>query len=125
MDVSIIIVNWNTRDVLRDCLRSIYEETRAITFGVIVIDNASADRSGEMVRNLFPQVMLIENCTNRGFAAACNQGMRVGKGRYVLLLNPDTIVLDGAVQKMVAFADNHPLAGTVGCQVWEDDTTIQ
>ena len=125
IDVSIIIVNWNTRDVLRGCLNSVYVQTKDITFEVIVADNASSDDSAGMVKNEFPQVILIENKENRGFAAANNQGMRIAKGRYVLLLNPDTIVLDGAIQKTVAYADNHSDVGVVGCQVWENDTTLQ
>jgi GT2 family glycosyltransferase len=111
LDVSILIINWNTRDILRGCLRSVYEQTREINFEVIVIDNASSDGSAEMVKKEFPQIVLIENHDNRGFAAANNQGMKIAKGRYVLLLNPDTIVLDGAIQKSVAYA--------------EDDSTIQ
>jgi len=125
LDVSAIIVNWNTRDILRDCLRSVYEQTQAITFEVIVIDNASSDDSAAMVRREFPQAILIENPENRGFAAANNQGMKIGKGRYVLLLNPDTIVLDGAIEKTMAFADLHPDVGIVGCQVWESETKVQ
>jgi hypothetical protein len=125
MDVSVVVVNWNTRDILRDCLRSVYEQTKDIRFEVIVIDNASSDDSAAMVRREFPQAILIENPENRGFAAANNQGMKIGKGRYVLLLNPDTIVLDGAIEKTMAFADLHPDVGVVGCQVLENETKIQ
>ena len=125
IDVSIIIVNWNIRDILRDCLRSVYEQTKVIAFEVIVIDNSSSDDSVAMVREEFPQVILIENLENRGFAAANNQGIRIAQGRYVLLLNPDTIVLDKAIEKTMAFADSHPDVGVVGCQVLENDTKIQ
>ena len=124
-DVAIIIVNWNTREILRDCLHSVYEQTQGINFEVIVVDNASSDGSAEMVRQKFPQVVLIENTENRGFAAANNQGIAVAGGRYVLLLNSDTIVLDGAIQKSAAYADCHPDIGILGCQVWENETTIQ
>ena len=79
IDVSIIIVNWNTRDVLRGCLNSVYVQTKDITFEVIVADNASSDDSAGMVKNEFPQVILIENKENRGFAAANNQGMQIGR----------------------------------------------
>jgi len=125
LDVSIFIVNWNTCDFLRDCLSSVYAQTREISFEVIVVDNASSDGSAAMIREMFPQVVLIVNERNRGFAAANNQAMAVAKGRYVLLLNPDTLVLDGAVQKTVAYADKRPDTGVVGCQVWENESVIQ
>ena len=124
-DVSILIVNWNTRDILRDCLASVYGQTRDIPFEVIVVDNASSDGSAEMVRTEFPRVVLIENAENRGFAAANNQGMKIARGRYVLLLNSDTIVLDGAIQKTVAFAEAHPEAAVVGCRVLNRDQSLQ
>ncbi|MBN1764019.1 MAG: glycosyltransferase family 2 protein [Sedimentisphaerales bacterium] len=114
MDVTIIIVNWNTRDILRDCLKSIYAQTRNITFEVIVVDNASADNSVQMIRTEFPQIILIENADNRGFAAGNNQGLEIARGRYVLLLNPDTIVLEGAIQKTVIFAEQHPKVAVIG-----------
>ncbi len=125
LDVSIIIVNWNTRDILRDCLRSVYNQTHNIKFEVIVVDNASADGSAEMVKSEFPQVILIKNQENRGFAAANNQGMKIAKGRYILLLNSDTVVLDGAIQKTVAFADQHSETAVVGCKVLNPDKTLQ
>ncbi|KPJ66652.1 MAG: hypothetical protein AMJ43_07425 [Coxiella sp. DG_40] len=125
MDVSIIIVNWNTRDILKDCLNSVYEQTQGIKFEVIVIDNHSTDGSAEMIKNKFPQVRLIENSANRGFAAANNQGITKAKGRYVLLLNSDTIVLDNAIAKIVSFADNKPDVAVVGCRVLNPDRTVQ
>ncbi len=125
MDVSIIVVSWNTRDILRDCLKSVYEQTSDISFEVIVIDNASSDDSVFMVKSEFPHVVLIENKDNRGFAAANNQGMQIANGRYVLLLNSDTIVLDGAIQKTLAFADQHPDAAVVGCKVLNPDGFLQ
>jgi len=125
LDVSIIIVNWNTREILRDCLKSICSEAGKIKYEIIVVDNSSNDGSGEMVKAEFPQVHLIENNENRGFAVANNQGMARAQGRYVLLLNSDTIILDGAVAKTVAFADKHPEAGVVGCRVLNPDKTLQ
>ena len=124
-DVSIVIVNWNTRDILRDCLASVYEQGGEIDFEVIVVDNASTDGSVEMVKKDFPQVTLIENSQNLGFAAANNQGIAISKGRYVLLLNSDTIVLDNAIAKTAAFADSHPEAAVVGCRVLNPDRTLQ
>jgi hypothetical protein len=125
MDISVIVVNRNTRDILRECLASVLAETAGIAFEVIVLDNGSTDRSVEMVREDFPQVLLIANMENRGFAAANNQGMRLARGRYVLLLNSDTVVLDGAIQKTVAFADEHPEAAVVGCRVLNPDGSLQ
>ncbi len=124
-EISIIIVNWNTRDVLCDCLRTLYQQAGGIDFEVIVVDNASTDSSAEMVKVRFPNVILIENHENRGFAAANNQGMAIARGRYVLLLNSDTVVPDDTMPKMVAFAYNHPEAAVVGCRVLNPDGTLQ
>ena len=123
--VSIVVVSWNTRDILRDCLKSIDESAGPIRCEIIVVDNASADDSVEMVRREFPHVRLIANAENRGFAAANNQGMAVAQGRYVLLLNSDTVVLDGAIARTVAFAEAHPEAAVVGCRVLNADRTLQ
>ena len=125
LDVSIVIVNWNTRDILSGCLRSIYEQTNGLDFEVIVIDNASTDGSAEMVKKEFPQFVLLENSQNRGFAAANNQGMAIAKGRYVLLLNSDTVVLGNAVKKTFDFSDSHPECGAVGCRVLNADRSLQ
>ncbi len=118
MDVSIVIVNWNTREILRDCLTSVYTQTNNVQFEVIIIDNASSDGSIEMIRSQFPDVILLANDTNRGFAAANNQGIIRAKGRYVLLLNSDTIICDAAIEKTIAYADDHKDVAVVGCQVY-------
>ncbi len=125
MDVSIIIVNWNTKELLRGCLTSVYEQTVDLDFGVIVVDNASTDGSAEMVRNDFPQAMLIQNTKNCGFAAANNQAIAVAKGRYILLLNSDTVILDRAIEKTISFANENPKAGAIGCRVINPDGTLQ
>jgi GT2 family glycosyltransferase len=125
MDVSIIIVNWNTRELLRDCLASIIRQTRGVSYEITVVDNASSDGSASMCELCFPSVKLIENRINRGFAAANNQGLEIASARYSLLLNPDTVVLDGAIDRCVAYADAHPDIGVVGCQVLEKDGRIQ
>ncbi len=124
-DVTVIIVSWNTREILRDCLRSVYENAGAVAFETIVVDNASADGSAELVARDFPQVQLVVNSDNRGFAAANNQAMVLARGRYVLLLNSDTVVLDRALEKTLAFADAHPEAAVVGCRVLNPDRTWQ
>lgn len=125
MDVSIVVVSWNTCEILRDCLKSVYEQTSGFEFEMIVIDNASSDGSVEMLKQEFPQVVLIENKKNHGFAAANNQGMAIAKGRYVLLLNSDTVVLDNAIPKTVDFADSHLQAAVTGCRVLNSDRTMQ
>jgi len=125
MDTSIIIVSWNTRDILRNCLKSVYEQTKDIPFEVIVIDNASSDNSVSMIKSEFSQVHLIENKENRGFAAGVNQGIAIVKGRYVLVLNSDTIICDNAIEKTIRYADTHPEAAMVGCQVSDNFDTIQ
>lgn len=117
VDVSIIIVNWNTRDILRDCLKSIFKQSQQIQYEVIVVDNASSDGSVEMLKTTFPQIKLIENSYNKGFAAANNQGMKATMGRYILLLNSDTIICNGAIQKSVLYADAHHKVGVLGCRV--------
>jgi len=107
-ELSIIIVNWNTIDLLRDCLNSVHAETKATSFEVFVVDNASSDGSADIIKREFPQVRLIENKENLGFARANNQAIRQSTGSYILLLNPDTVVLSGALDKMVAFMRAHP-----------------
>jgi GT2 family glycosyltransferase len=123
-EVSIVIVNWNGRDLLRQCLLSIEEQT-CLAHEVLVVDNASVDGSVDMIRREWPTVKLIANSMNRGFAAANNQGLTVAQGRYVLLLNPDTVILDRAIDRMIDWCDKHPDVGCAGCQVMMSDTEIQ
>lgn len=125
IDLSILIVNWNVRDLLRRCLSSVFAHWQTRKMEVIVVDNGSTDGSREMVRTEFPQVHLIANPDNRGFTAANNQGLSVARGRYVLLLNPDTEVVGNALEVMVAFADAHPDVGVVGPQLLNPDGTVQ
>ncbi|MHC4571331.1 MAG: glycosyltransferase family 2 protein [Planctomycetota bacterium] len=125
VDVSIIIVSWNTKDILYGCLKSISEQTKNIDYEIVVVDNASTDGSVEMIKKNFLSVILIENSKNRGFAAANNQGIIISKGHYVLLLNSDTIVLDNAITKTVRFVDAHSEAAVVGCRVLNPDRTLQ
>ena len=125
MDVSIVIVNWNARDLVRPCLDSIYRQTHGVSFEVIVMDNLSSDGSVEMLRDEFPNVKLIASDVNRGFAGGNNAGMAVSTGRYLLLLNPDTIVRGDAITHMVRFAEAHPEAGVVGPRVLNSDGTLQ
>lgn len=125
VDVSIIIVSWNTRDILCQSLQSIYEQTTALEYEVIIIDNASSDGTAAMIKTQFPKAILVENTINKGFATANNQAIVLAKGRYFLLLNPDTIVLDNAINKTIHFADQNPQAAVVGCKVLNPDRTLQ
>ena len=115
LDVSIIIMSWNVKDFLRNCLSSIYENTTGISYEIIVVDNASSDNSVEMVENAFPRVVLVANLDNRGFSSANNQGIKIAKGRNILLFNPDTIILDNdLIKEFVRVLDNHAEIGAVG-----------
>ena len=108
MDISIIIVNWNTRDLLQNCLESIFKTVHDINYEIIVVDNASRDGSVAMLRDKYPQVRLIQNNENRGFGAANNQAMRVMTGLYALLSNSDTLLTENAVHELYAFMEIHP-----------------
>ena len=123
VDLSIVIVSWNVRDLLRQCLLSVLANLQ--TCEVIVVDNVSTDGSAEMVRAEFPDAHLIVNTENRGFPAANNQGITVAQGRYVLILNPDTKVVGDALATMVAYADANPDVGVVGPQLLNEDGSVQ
>jgi len=125
VDISIIVVNWNTRELLRNCLNSIYETVQDITFEVIVVDNASHDGSVDMLRDKFPQVTVIENTVNRGFGAANNQGFGIMRGRYGLLLNTDTILAENAVHELFSFMETHPDAAMACGQLLNEDGSKQ
>lgn len=125
IDVSVTIVNWNTQHLLRDCIASIYEHAGDVCCEIIVIDNASSDGSAKMVKTEFPDVHLIGNTENHGFARANNQGMQTARGRYILLLNSDTLLLENALGRAVAFADRNADAAVVGCRVLNPDMTLQ
>lgn len=125
IDVSVIVIAWNVRELLYNCLKSVYKETRGINYEVIYVDNASDDGSVKMVKERFPAVRIIENEENKGFITANNQGIEISKGKYVLLLNSDTIILDNAIAKAVKFVDQHPEAAVIGCRVLNPDMTLQ
>ncbi len=125
MDLSIIIVSYNVRDLLRDCLKSIYTQTKDISFEVFVVDNASSDGSSDMVEKEFSKINLIRNKNNLGFAKANNIAFKLSNSKYILLLNPDTIILDNAIQKMVAFMNEHFKAGGVTPKILGPEGNIQ
>ena len=125
MKLSIVIICWNDWKVIADCLSSIFEQTKQISFEVIVSDNGSTDGSRENIRRDFPKAQIVENGANLGFAKGNNAGIRVAQGEYVLILNPDTIICDRALEKLVAFADQHSEAGAFGCRVLNPDGSFQ
>lgn len=129
MDLSVIVVSWNVRDLLRRCLQSILAAgdggAPARTVEILVVDNASADGSAAMVQAEFPTVRLIANDRNRGFTAANNQGLAASQGRYLLLLNPDAELMDGALAEMVGCMEAHPEAGVLGPQLLYPDGSVQ
>ena len=117
MDLSILIVNWNSAHYLRPCLSSVFRQTRGIEFEVIVLDNASYDGSAQILKDEFPSVIFIQSAENLGFTRGNNLAFRYSTGRNVLLLNPDTEILDGAVNKMLVSLESLPGAGAIGCQM--------
>ncbi|MBV9280658.1 MAG: glycosyltransferase family 2 protein [Chloroflexi bacterium] len=123
--LSVCLVNYNTRDELARCLASIEATAGDLTVEVIVVDNASSDGSADMVLARFPDVRLVRNPDNRGFAAATNQALRQSTGRYALLLNPDVVVCAGALQTLCSFMDRHPAAGAAGGSLHNGDGSFQ
>ncbi len=123
--VSIIIVNWNTRDLLLQCIQSIKDSTKDVPHEVVVVDNDSSDGSVEAVAERFPYVKLIASSENLGFAAGNNLGIAQATGACVLLLNPDTIVMPNSIREMLDFLETHPDAGAVGCKLLNADGTQQ
>ncbi|MDP8235400.1 MAG: glycosyltransferase family 2 protein [Candidatus Erginobacter occultus] len=124
-DLSICIVAYNVRAVLKDCLQSIRRAGPEINYEVLVVDNSSRDGTGEMVKSDFPEFFLILNDSNIGFSAASNQAIRLSRGRYLLLLNPDTLVAKGALEEMVRFLDCRPAAGGGGPKLLNPDGRLQ
>ncbi len=124
MDVSIVIVSYNTCRILDECIASIERET-AVSYEVIVVDNASVDGSCRMLREKYPEVLLIENRENAGFARANNQGFAIARGKYFFMLNSDTVILDRAIDKLVNFMDKNADVGICGPRNIGRDGKIQ
>ncbi|MDX1613858.1 MAG: glycosyltransferase family 2 protein [Candidatus Promineifilaceae bacterium] len=124
-DLSIIIVSWNVRQLLAACLKSIAAGRGALKLEVIVVDSGSADGSGAMVATEFPWVRLVPLEENVGFARGNNVGIQLAEGRHILLLNPDTVVLDDSLEQMVKFLDKHASVGGVGAQLLNPDGSVQ
>jgi len=128
MDLSIIIVSFNTKDILIDCLRSVVKRTQGLDYEIIVVDNASADASVQAVEKFSVKIknlVLIKNAKNIGFGAANNQGIKKAKGKYFLLLNSDTLVRDNVLVKMHTFIERHPKVGIATCALRNADGSLQ
>lgn len=127
MDVSIIVVNYNTKELTRNCLKSIFEQTKNIEFEVIVSDNGSTDGSLEMIKSNFPKVILIENNSNLGFGAANNKGLKIARGKYIFYLNSDTVLLNNAVKIFFDYwetSSNVSNIGAIGAWLLNNNKTI-
>ena len=124
--LSIIIVNWNNKDILRDCLSSIYHTHNVSKYEIIVVDNNSEDSSVELIKNKFVDVKLIENNKNLGFAKANNQAIKITRGNYILLLNNDTVVTNTYFfDRMIEYMKRKPQVGILGCKLLYPDGTLQ
>ena len=127
MQLSIIIVNYNTKSLLRNCLTSVYDLTSDITFEIIVSDNGSTDGSIEMLKTEFPQVILIENNANLGFGAANNRALDIAKGKYIFYLNSDTVLLNNACKIFYDYwesAQNKDSIGAIGANLLDKDNNV-
>ena len=125
MDLSIVVVNWNTRHLLRRCLASAFEHARGVSFDVWVADNASTDGSAGLVAREFPQVRLLRNSRNLGYGAASNLALRVTSGRYVLVANADVEFVNDGIAAMARFLDTHPRVAALGPKLLNADGTLQ
>ncbi len=123
--LAVVIISFNVRKLLKECLESVYRETKRTRLDVWVIDNHSRDDSVQMLKESFPQVHLIENEENLGFTRANNQAIAKCQSDLILLLNPDTLIQDGALDKMVQFMEEHPDVGVSGCRVLNEDGSLQ
>jgi GT2 family glycosyltransferase len=125
IDLSISIVNTDNRDLLAQCLASIYQTVQRASYEILVVDNCSTDGSAEMIRARFPAVQVIENEARLGYSASHNCALRRCQGRYLLVFNEDMRVLPGALDAMVVFMDAHPDAGMLGCRLLNPDGSLQ
>jgi len=125
LDLSIVIVSYNVRGLLKECLESIYRTTKYIQFEVYVVDNNSSDGTIQMIEREFPQVKLIANKDNIGFAKANNLAFQKSRGKYILMLNPDTVILQNSLYKIVNYFEQQPNIGAIGCKMLNSDRTLQ
>ena len=124
MKLSVIIVNYNTKEYLKECIRSILSNLKGVGHEIIVVDNASHDRSVEMLNKEFPKIKLIKNKKNIGFGKACNQGFKLSKGGFIFLLNPDTRLIDDSIVRMIRFMEKNDIL-IAGPTITYEDGSIQ
>jgi GT2 family glycosyltransferase len=124
-DVSIVIVNYNSTDLLKGCLDSVYSFTKEISFEIIVVDNASVSGEIDKLIRSYSNIKLIKNDSNRGFGAANNQGAVIARGEYLLFLNNDTILTENSIKKVFDFAESHQNKTIIGCRLLNEDRSIQ
>lgn len=124
-DVSIVVVSWNTRELLERCMAEAHASAPSLAREVIVVDNASSDGSAEWLAEHWPNVALVRNPANRGYAPACNQGLRVARGRFVMALNTDAFLVGDALGALVRELESHPELGAVGPRLLNADGTTQ
>jgi len=125
MDLSIVIVNYKTKDLTSGCIDSVIRNTKGVSYEIILVDNASNDGSCEYLKSRYPGIRIIENSGNLGVVKANNQGIKASKGRYILMLNSDTIVLGDCMAKCLEFAKSRSDAGIIGCKVLDKDGALQ
>jgi len=125
MKLSIVIVNYNVKAFLQQALESILKATQAIETEIFVVDNHSVDGSIEMLQSQYPQIQLIQNSENLGFARANNQAIKQSRGEYVWLLNPDTLVQEDTPQKLIEVMETDQRIGLLGCKILNDDGSLQ
>lgn len=125
LDLSIIIVTWNCKEYALNCLHSIFENPIICSYEIIVIDNNSSDMTVNAIQEEYPKVSIIKNSENKGFASANNQGIKQSSGRYILLLNPDTLVHKNSFDSMVQYLDEHPKIAALGPKILNEDGSQQ
>jgi GT2 family glycosyltransferase len=125
IDVTVCIANWNCRELLRACLESLHDQPQGVRVETVVVDNASTDGAADMVARDFPEVVLVRNAANAGFAKANNQAAARARGRYLFFLNNDTVVPAGALRRLVTFADAHPEVGMLGPKLRDPQGRLQ
>jgi len=124
-DVSIVFTQWNVRDMLRDCLRSVKDKTKGLTYELIVVDDGSTDGSADMVRAEFPEVKLCVNPSNIGVAKSYNKGVALSRGRFIQMLNTDMLLVNNALRILLDFLEGHPEAGACAGKLRNQDMTTQ
>ncbi|MFO7810391.1 MAG: glycosyltransferase family 2 protein, partial [Candidatus Delongbacteria bacterium] len=124
MDLSVIIVNYNVKYFLENTIRSVKESVKDLSYEIIVIDNASKDGSKEYICSKCSDITYIYNESNRGFARANNQGLKIAKGKYILILNPDTIVQEMSINRLINYLKEHPETGLATCKIIGPEGTL-